>query len=69
MVKIQHDNGYVSYYAHLKSYNVSNGQRVGQNQVVAFVNSTGSSTGNHLHFELRKNGTAVNPRSVPGVTF
>lgn len=66
-IKVQHDNGYVTCYAHLKSYNVSNGQRVGQGTVLGAVNSTGSSTGNHLHFEILKGGQAVNPASVSGL--
>lgn len=69
LIKVQHDNGYTSYYAHLKSYNVRNGQRVGQGTNLGAVNSTGSSTGNHLHFELRRGSQSVNPRSVPGVRF
>lgn len=69
LIKVQHDNGYTSYYAHLKSYNVRTGQRVGQGSTLGGVNSTGSSTGNHLHFELRRGGTAVNPASVSGVSL
>lgn len=69
LIKVQHDNGYVTYYAHLKSFNVSNGQRVGQKTKLGEVNSTGSSTGNHLHFEVRKNGKSLNPRNVSGVSF
>jgi murein DD-endopeptidase MepM/ murein hydrolase activator NlpD len=68
-IKIQHKNGYVTTYCHLKSFNVKLGQQVGQNSVVAFVNSTGSSTGNHLHFEIRKGGRALNPKSVKGLKF
>lgn len=52
---------YTTHYAHLKSYVVSPGQTVKKGQVIAYVGSTGSSTGNHLHFEIRKDGTAVNP--------
>lgn len=52
---------YTTHYAHLKSYIVSPGQTVKKGQVIAYVGSTGSSTGNHLHFEIRKDGTAVNP--------
>lgn len=52
---------YTTHYAHLKSYIVSPGQMVKKGQVIAYVGSTGSSTGNHLHFEIRKDGTAVNP--------
>ncbi|PKK89923.1 MAG: hypothetical protein CVV64_12285 [Candidatus Wallbacteria bacterium HGW-Wallbacteria-1] len=70
LVKVKFDNGYIAYYAHLKSMSVTVGQRVNQNQTMGAVNSTGSSTGNHLHFELRKSdGTAVNPNSVSGVSI
>ncbi|MCK5686901.1 peptidoglycan DD-metalloendopeptidase family protein [bacterium] len=68
LVKIKHDNGYESRYAHLDSYaGMTVGKRVGQNEVCGKVDSTGSSTGHHLHFELRKGGTALNPQNVPGV--
>lgn len=61
MVIVDHGNGYTSMYAHASSLNVTVGQRVGQGQVVSFVGSTGNSTGNHLHLEMRYNGTHVNP--------
>lgn len=69
LVKIQHDNGYETFYAHCRGFNVRVGQRVGQGTQIATVNSTGASTGNHLHFEVRKNGQHMNPRNVPGVRF
>lgn len=50
---IQHDNGLQSVYGHLKSINVSAGQRVSRGQRIAGVGSTGYSTGPHLHFEIR----------------
>lgn len=60
-VMIDHGGGYVSLYAHCKSLNVSNGQHVSQGQVIAYIGSTGYSTGAHVHFEIRKNGEKVNP--------
>lgn len=69
LVKIQHDNGYETFYAHCRGFNVRVGQRVGQGTQIATVNSTGASTGNHLHFEVRKNGQHMNPRQVPGIRF
>ncbi|MGL4451661.1 MAG: murein hydrolase activator EnvC family protein [Sarcina sp.] len=63
MVIVDHGNGYTSLYAHASSLNVTAGQRVSQGQVLSFVGSTGNSTGNHLHLEMRYNGTHVNPAS------
>lgn len=61
MVKIRHSNGYVTYYAHMSSILVSVGETVNQGQQIGKIGSTGNSTGPHLHFELRINGSPVNP--------
>ena len=61
LVIIEHSNGYQTYYAHNSSLYVNVGQSVSQGQHIAGVGTTGDSTGNHLHFEIRKNGTPVNP--------
>lgn len=61
LVKISHENGYVTYYAHNSSVAVSEGDRVYKGQVVSYVGSTGDSTGNHLHFEIREDGVARDP--------
>lgn len=61
LIKIRHDNGYETYYAHLSSINVSVGQKVAKREFIGRVGSTGNSTGPHLHFEIRKNGTPLNP--------
>ncbi len=52
---------YRTVYAHLSSITVSDGQMVGKGQTVGTVGTTGHSSGYHLHFEVRKNGVAVNP--------
>lgn len=63
IVIITHDNGQQTYYAHNSSLLVSAGQKVYRGQSIAKVGSTGNSTGNHLHFEIRIGGKAVNPLS------
>ncbi len=63
LVIITHDNGAQTYYAHNSSLQVSTGQKVYRGQSIAKVGSTGNSTGNHLHFEIRIGGKAVNPLS------
>ncbi len=61
MVIIDHGNGYSSMYAHCDSLYVNEGDTVKQGDAIAAVGSTGYSTGDHLHFEIWENGTAVNP--------
>lgn len=64
LVIIDHSGGVVTLYAHLHSIHVSVDQSVSVNQQVATIGSTGRSTGPHLHFEVRRRGTAVNPRTM-----
>ncbi|MNR82463.1 Murein DD-endopeptidase MepM [compost metagenome] len=60
-VVVDHGGGLQTAYAHLSKINVSNGQNVGARDVVGKVGSTGQSTGPHLHFEVKKNGSFVDP--------
>ena len=61
LVRIDHHNGYVTYYGHNSSLLVSSGQHVYKGQQIAKMGSTGNSTGNHCHFEVRLNGVPKNP--------
>lgn len=56
-VKIDHSNGVETLYAHCSAICVTEGEQVQAGQVIAYVGSTGRSTGNHLHFEVYKDGT------------
>lgn len=62
-VVISHGNGVQTLYAHCSKLLVKKGQQVSQGEVIAKVGSTGNSTGNHLHLEVRKNGIAYNPQN------
>jgi len=59
---IAHAGGFFSIYAHADRNYATKGQKVYRGQVIATVGSTGRSTGNHLHFEIRRNSKALNPR-------
>lgn len=60
-IRIRHAKGYKTAYAHLSRYarGVKSGRRVKQGQIIGYVGSTGASTGPHLHYEVYKNGKAV----------
>lgn len=61
LIKIKHDFGYETRYAHLSKINVSVGQRISQGDRIGKMGNTGRSTGTHLHYEIRRNGKPINP--------
>jgi murein DD-endopeptidase MepM/ murein hydrolase activator NlpD len=60
-VVIDHDFGYKTLYGHMEGFNVKLGQKVKRGDVIGYVGNTGTSTGPHLHYEVHKNGSTVNP--------
>jgi murein DD-endopeptidase MepM/ murein hydrolase activator NlpD len=60
-IKIKHENGYVTMYAHLSEIHVKNGQKVAAGKLIGKSGSTGHSTGPHLHFSIFRNGKVMNP--------
>jgi murein DD-endopeptidase MepM/ murein hydrolase activator NlpD len=63
VVEVDHGNGLISRYAHLSAYIAQKGQRVITGTPIAKVGSTGRSTGPHLHFEVRRNDSALDPKA------
>ncbi len=73
-VRVRHVNGYETMYAHMTSFasGIRRGRVVSQGQRIGYVGSTGQSTGPHLHYEVRLNGTHINPSRMkfpPGRTL
>lgn len=66
LVVIEHDGGLSTYYAHLNRISVSVGAKVKAGDKVGGMGTTGNSTGVHLHFEIRENGTPVHPINYLG---
>lgn len=62
LVRVQHGNGYQTYYAHFSAFAVGCGESVYQGQVLGYCGSTGWSTGPHLHYEIRYNGVPQDPQ-------
>ena len=67
-VRLDHGNGLSTRYCHMSRMAVNRGQSVRRGQVIGYVGSTGLSTGPHLHYEMYRNGRAVDPRGVKFVT-
>lgn len=67
-VKLRHGGGIDTRYCHMSRMAVKSGQTVRRGQVIGYVGSTGLSTGAHLHYEMYRNGRAVDPASVQYVT-
>ncbi|MCR6594849.1 peptidoglycan DD-metalloendopeptidase family protein [Campylobacter insulaenigrae] len=65
VIQIKHTSGYMTLYAHLSRFaKIKRNQKVKQGQVIAYVGSTGMSTGPHLHFGLYLNNKAINPETI-----
>jgi murein DD-endopeptidase MepM/ murein hydrolase activator NlpD len=60
-IRIDHGYGYVTLYAHLSDYNVKRGNRVKRGDIIGYVGNTGRSQAPHLHYEILKDGKAINP--------
>ena len=63
LVVVDHGGGYETRYAHLKRIDVAKGKKLKRGAVVGTVGESGNATGPHLHYEVRLQGTPVNPRS------
>lgn len=63
LVIIDHNNGFVTYYAHLHEIDVKEGDVVQKGETVGLLGNTGRSTGPHLHFEVREDGVPINPET------
>ena len=61
LVTMDHDGGFQTRYAHCSYIGVKPGQKIKQGQVIGAVGATGNTTGPHLHYEIRKNGVALDP--------
>lgn len=62
VVEVNHGHGLMTRYAHLSGFSARSGQAIARGEALGRMGSTGRSTGTHLHFEVRLNGQAINPR-------
>ena len=69
MVAIDHGHGVVTRYGHMSGFAVTAGQTVTRGEVVGYIGHTGRTTGNHVHYEVRINGIAVNPHKYLRTTL
>jgi murein DD-endopeptidase MepM/ murein hydrolase activator NlpD len=69
LVRIRHDQGYVTEYMHLQRFagGLSAGQRIRKGQIIGYVGTTGRSTGPHLHFGIKHHGNYLDPLRMPAV--
>jgi murein DD-endopeptidase MepM/ murein hydrolase activator NlpD len=65
-VLLEHHDGYRTLYAHLKGFakGIKSGATVKQGQIIGYLGNTGLSTSRHLHYEVHKNGQAINPLTM-----
>jgi len=61
LIVITHDDGYETWYAHLKGFNINENYTVGKGDIIGYLGNTGKSTGPHLHYEVKRNGKRLNP--------
>lgn len=61
---LKHESGYTTGYAHLHEYDVKKGDRVKSGDIIAYTGNTGTSTGPHLHFTVKRYGDSLNPMDV-----
>ncbi len=61
LIKIKHSKGYSTRYGHLSGFKVKQGDSVKRGELIGYVGKSGRVTGPHLHYEIRKNGKALNP--------
>lgn len=69
MVKVDHGHGLMTLYGHMSGFAVSAGEPVTRGQVVGYMGHSGRATGNHCHYEVRINNTAVNPHKYLRTTL